>query len=62
MPYMKFIYAALIIYCYIWNKPTSNLKLIIYKKQSKKWRFSDFRFNLASEKSCLASKANLCRM
>ncbi len=48
--------------CYIWNKHTSNPKLIIYKNKAKKCRFSDFRFNFASEKSCLASKANLCRM
>ena len=32
---MKFIYAALIMYCYIWNKPTSNLKTIIYKNKAK---------------------------
>lgn len=32
---MKFIYAALIMCCYIWNKPTSNPKLIIYKNKAK---------------------------
>lgn len=32
---MKFIYAALIMCCYIWNKSTSNPKLIIYKNKAK---------------------------